>query len=196
MATITFPVSANIAEMQWRLVMPAQTNISGWTGQRQTLASNRGWWECQLALAPIVGQVAARPFRSFIAQARGSVNDFRIPAFPRDQTSLTNTVTVQGANQTGRSIITTGWPNSTTVLLAGDYITINDQLLQLTANVVSNASGVATVSFDPPIRAAPTNGSSVVYKRPTALMYFVEEPILAVTVGDVYTLSLNLRESF
>lgn len=196
MATITFPANAIISEMQWRLIMPSQTNISGWTGQRQTLASNRGWWECQLSLAPIVGQVAARPWRSFLAQARGSANDFRVPAFPRDQSALTNTVTVQGANQTGRSIVTAGWPNSTTVLQAGDYITINDQLLQLTANVTSNGSGVATVSFEPPIRTSPVNGAPVVYKRPTALMYLVEEPTLGVSVGDVYTLSLNLREAF
>lgn len=196
MATITFPAGAVIAEMQWRLVMPAQTNVSEWTGQRQTIASNRGWWECQLVPAPLVGQAAIRPWRSFIAQARGSTNDFRVPVFPRDQSSLTNTVTVQGANQTGRSIVTAGWPNSVTVLQAGDYITIGDQLLQLTANVTSDGSGVATVTFEPPIREAPANGASVVYKRPTALMYLVEEPVISVGVGDVYSLALNLREAF
>jgi len=196
MATITFPSNYNAAELQWKLIMPAQTNISGWTGQRQVIASNRGWWECQFTPPPLVGRDAVRPWRSFIVKARGSANDFQVLAHPRPQSALSNTVLVQGAGQTGRSIVTDGWPNSTTSLLAGDYVTINDQLLQLTADVTSNASGVATLSFEPPIRSAPADNAVVEYKNPYALMYLVEEPVIGVTVGDVHTLSLNLREAF
>ena len=196
MATITFPSNAIVEGLQWRLIMPSQTNISGWTGQRQTLGSNRGWWECQYSLAPIVGDTAVKPWRAFVAQARGMANDFRVPVHPRAQSTLGNTVLVQGAGQTGRSIVTDGWPNSATVLSAGDYVTINDQLLQLTANVVSNGSGVATLTFEPPIRVAPGDNVSVEYRNPYALMYMMEEPVLGVAVGDVYTLAFNLRESF
>lgn len=196
MATITFPTNYNAAEMQWKLVMPSQANVSGWTGQRQVIASNRGWWECQFTPPPLVGRDAIRPWRSFIAQARGSANNFQVLAHPRPQSTLANTVLVQGAGQTGRSIVTDGWPNSTTVLSAGDYVTIGDQLLQLTSDVTSNGSGVATLTFEPPIRSAPADNAPVEYKNPYALMYFVEEPVIGVTVGDVHTLSLNLRESF
>lgn len=196
MATITFPNNSVIAGLQWKLVMPSQTNISGWTGQRQVLASNRGWWECVLTPAPIVGDAAVKPWRAFLAQARGMVNDFQVKVHPRPQSALANTVLVQGAGQTGRSIVTDGWPNSTTVLSAGDYVTINNQLLQLTANVTSNGSGVATLTFEPPIRSAPADNAPVEYRNPYALMYLTEEPALSVSVGDVYTLTLNLREAF
>lgn len=196
MATITFPSSPKPSGMQWRLVMPAQNNVSGWTGQRQVLASNRGWWECSVTLPPIVGRAAARPWKSFIAQARGMANDFRVPVDPTPQSALTNTVLVQGAGQTGRSIVTDGWPNSTTVLSAGDYVTIGDQLLQLTANVTSNGSGVATLTFEPPIRTAPADNAPVEYKNPYALMYFVEEPMQSVGLADVYTIGFELREAF
>lgn len=196
MATITFPSNYNAAELQWKLMMPAQTNVSGWTGQRQVIASNRGWWECQFTPPPLVGRDAVRPWRSFVAQARGSANDFQVLAHPRPQSTLANTVLVQGAGQTGRSIVTDGWPNSTTVLEAGDYVTIGNQLLQLTADVTSNGSGVATLTFEPPIRSAPSDNAPVEYKNPYALMYLVEEPVIGVSVGDVHTLSLNLRESF
>lgn len=196
MATITFPSSPKPSGMQWRLVMPAQNNVSGWTGQRQVLASNRGWWECSVTLPPIVGRAAARPWKSFIAQARGMANDFRVPVDPTPQSALTNTVLVQGAGQIGRSIVTDGWPNSTTVLSAGDYVTIGDQLLQLTANVTSNGSGVATLTFEPPIRTAPADNAPVEYKNPYALMYFVEEPMQSVGLADVYTIGFELREAF
>lgn len=196
MATITFPSTPKPSGMQWRLVMPAQNNVSGWTGERQVIASNRGWWECSLSLPPIVGTAAVKPWRSYIAQARGVVNDFRITVHPTAQSALANTVLVRGGGQTGRSIISDGWPNSTTVLSAGDYVTIEDQLVQLTANVTSNGSGIATLTFEPPIRRAPADNAPVEYRNPYALMYFVEEPMLSVGIGDVYTLAFELRESF
>jgi hypothetical protein len=52
------------------------------------------------------------------------------------------------------------------------------------------------LSFEPPIRSAPADNAVVEYKNPYALMYLVEEPVIGVTVGDVHTLSLNLREAF
>jgi hypothetical protein len=196
MATITFPSNYNAAALQWKLIMPSQTNVSGWTGQRQTIGSNRGWWECQFTPPPLVGREAIRPWRSFVAQARGGVNDFRVLAHPRPQSTLANTVLVRGGGQTGRSIITDGWPNSVTPILAGDYITIGDQLLQLTADVVSDGSGIATLTFEPPIRRAPSDNSPVEYKNPYALMYMIQEPAISVSVGDVHTFALELREAF
>lgn len=196
MATITFPSDPKPSGMQWKMVMPSQNNVSGWTGQRQVLASNRGWWECSFALPPIVGRAAAKPWKSFIAQARGMANDFRVPVDPTPQSALANTVLVRGAGQTGRSIVTDGWPTSATPLSAGDYVTIEDQLLQLTASVTSDGSGIATLTFEPPIRSAPADYTSVEYKNPYALMYFVEEPMQSVGLADVYTIGFELREAF
>jgi hypothetical protein len=203
--------------MSWRLVMPSQTNVSEWTGRRQTIASGRGWWECQLSLPPIVGTANVNAWRAFIAKARGGANDFQIPVDPTAQapnitttavgslslnftTNLYQTFSptplVNGSGQTGRTLSTTGWPVSSTVLQAGQFVTINDQLLQLTENVVSNASGIATLTFEPPVRVSPANNAPVEYENPYCLMYFVEEPTLSVENGYVYSLSLNLRESF
>ena len=196
MATITYPSTPKPSGMSWRLVMPAQTNVSEWTGRRQTVASGRGWWECQLSLPPIVGTTNINAWRSFIAKSRGSANDFQIPVDPTAQSASTATPLVNGAGQTGRTLNTDGWPLSTTVLQAGQYVTINNQLLQLTENVTSNGSGVATLTFEPPIRTSPADNAAIEYKNPFCLMYFVEEPTLSVENGYVYSLSLNLRESF
>jgi hypothetical protein len=103
---------------------------------------------------------------------------------------------VNGAGQQGRTLNTDGWPLSTTVLQAGQYVTINNQLLQLTENVTSNGSGVATLTFEPPVRVSPADNAAIEYKNPYCLMYLVEEPTLSVETGYVYSLSLNLRESF
>lgn len=196
MATITFPSSPKPAGMSWRLVQPAQQNISQWTGARQVLASGRGWWECGLTLPPIVGETDANSWRAFMALARGAVNDFRVPVNEIAQSSATATPLVNGAGQTGRSINTDGWPASTTVLYAGQFVTIANQLLQLTANITSNASGQATISFEPAIRVATVDNAAIEFKNPYALMYFLEDPGYSVGPGLVYSISFNLRESF
>ena len=184
--------------------MPAQTNVSDWTGRRQTIASGRGWWECQITLPPIVTTARINAWRAFIAKSRGAANDFQIPVDPTAQSTLGSGVIgrVNGSNQTGRTLNTDGWPVSTTVLVAGQFVTINDptalrpQLLQLTENITSNASGQAVITFEPPIRVSPADNVAIEYKNPFCLMYLVEEPTLSVETGYVYSLSLNLRESF
>ena len=196
MATITYPSTPKPQGIAWRLLMPAQTNVSDWTGRRQTLASGRGWWEAQITFPPIIGTTNINAWRSFIAKSRGTANDFRVPVDPVAQSSATATPLVNGAGQTGRTLNTDGWPLSSTVLQAGQFVTINNQLLQLTENVTSNGSGVATLTFEPPIRTSPADNAAIEYKNPYCLMYFVEEPTLSVENGYVYSLSLNLRESF
>ena len=196
MATITYPSTPRPQGMSWRLVMPAQTNVSDWTGRRQTIASGRGWWEAQVTFPPIVGTTNINAWRAFIAKSRGAANDFQVKVDPTAQSSSTATPLVNGAAQTGRTLNTDGWPLSTTVLQAGQYVTINNQLLQLTENVTSNGSGVATLTFEPPVRVSPADNAAIEYKNPYCLMYLVEEPTLSVEVGYVYSLSLNLRESF
>lgn len=196
MSTITFPSTPKPESMSWKLVQPAQNNISGWSGARQVLASNRGWWECEVVLPPIVGTAKFNAWRSFTAQMRGMVNDAQIPVDPTAQSAIANTMSVNGSGQTGRSINVDGLPNSTTVLTAGQFVTINYQLLQLTANVTSNGSGQATLTFEPPIRSAPSDNAVVEFKNPYCLMYLVQEPTYSVTKGYVYSLSFSLRECF
>ena len=196
MATITYPSTPRPQGMSWRLVLPAQTNVSDWTGRRQTIASGRGWWEAQVTFPPIVGTTNINAWRAFIAKSRGAANDFQVKVDPTAQSSSTATPLVNGAGQTGRTLNTDGWPTSTTVLQAGQYVTINNQLLQLTENVTSNGSGVAVLTFEPPVRVSPADNAAIEYKNPYCLMYLVEEPTLSGEVGYVYSLSLNLRESF
>lgn len=196
MTTITFPSSPKPSGMSWRLVQPAQQNMSEWTGARQVLASGRGWWECSVTLPPIVGEAAVNPWRAFFGLARGAANDFQVPVNEIAQSGLSVTARINGAGQTGRSLNTDGWPNSTAVLSAGQFVTIGNQLLQLTADVTSNGSGEATLSFEPAIRVSPADNAVIEYKNPYALMYFVDNPGYSVEPGLIYSLTLNLRESF
>jgi len=196
MTTITLPSTPKPQTMSWRLLMPTQANVSSWTGKRQVVASGRGWWECDFNLPPIVGSTNINAWRAFVALARGTANDFYIPVDPTAQSALSNTVRTNGTDQTGRAIATDGWPNSTTVLQAGQFVTINDQLLQVTSDVTSNGSGQATIAVEPPVRQPVADNSVVEYKNPFCKMYMTEEPNISVEPGYVYNISLRLREAF
>ena len=196
MTTISLPLTSRFQSMNWRLVQPAQNNISGWTGARQVLASGRGWWECEATLPPIVGTANFNPWRSFVALMRGAANDSQIPVDPIAQSSLSNIMSVNGAGQTGRNLNVDGLPNSAVVLKAGQFVTVNNQLLQLTADVSTNGTGQATLSFEPALRFAPSDNAVVEYKNPYCLMYLTSEPSYSVESGYIYSLSLSLRESF
>lgn len=196
MTTITIPSTPKPQTMNWKLVMPAQNNISQWTGARQVLVSGRGWWECQITYPPIVGSANFRAWASFIAKMQGPVNDVQIAVDPTAQSALPNAMLVNGASQTGRTLNVDGMPYSSTILYAGQYVTVGNQLLQLTADVTTNGTGQAALSFEPPLRASPADNATVEYKNPYCLMYLVDDPSRSIEPGYVYAISFNLRECF
>ena len=109
---------------------------------------------------------------------------------------LVNTVRVKGAGQTGNTLITDGWPASVTVLKAGMFVTVADQLLQLTSNATTNGSGEVTLTFKPALRVAPADNAVIEYKNPYCLMFLKDEPTPSIDQGYIYGLTFNLRESF
>jgi hypothetical protein len=190
------PSTPYARSIDWSLVRPVQVNVSEWTGARQALDLGRGWWECDYTLPPIVGN-DARAWQVFVALARGGANTFEVLVTPSKQSPFVSAVPlVNGGSQTGRSLVTDGWPVSATPLYAGQYVTVNDQLLQLTADVTANGSGQATISFEPPLRASPADNAAIEYLRPYCLMYVTQEPVQGGTIGQTYTLALKLREAF
>ena len=62
---------------------------------------------------------------------------------------------VKGANQTGNSILTDGWPNNTAVLKAGDLVRLGALLpvFEVRDDVTSDGSGNATLVLNPRIIA-------------------------------------------
>jgi hypothetical protein len=52
---------------------------------------------------------------------------------------------VSDANQTGTLLGSKGWTPGVLVLRTGDYITVNDELKMVTADVTSTAAGTAVI---------------------------------------------------
>lgn len=81
---------------------------------------------------------------------------------------------VNGAAQVGASLVTDGWPNNTTVLKIGDYLSFDAggrrELKQVVADAISNGSGQATISIKPDIRVSPTDNAAIEITNPTCVM--------------------------
>jgi hypothetical protein len=84
---------------------------------------------------------------------------------------------VNGAGQSGSSLITDGWTASTAVLKAGDVITVAGvlQLLEVAADVTSDGSGNATLAIDPPIAVAssPADNAALTINSPAGSVLYV-----------------------
>lgn len=112
-----------------------------------------------------------RKLKAFLAQLRGMSGRF----YMEDKTYLRSgtaagTPLVKGANQVGTTLITDGWnPNQTLLLDIGDYISINYELKIITQVASSDASGEATLTFEPPLRNSPVDNQAIVVDSPKAV---------------------------
>ncbi len=111
-----------------------------------------------------------------IGTGNGATTTFNLPAtfFTGDH------VYVNGVQQTYTT-------NYTTVM--------QHQLLQVTANASSNASGVAVVNFEPILRFSPANGNALILTNPSAVFAFAKPAApISYTAPRIAALSLSLAE--
>lgn len=95
---------------------------------------------------------------AFALAQRGQYSSFSfVPAvLGTPQTAVSGTPLCAGATASGRSVTTDGWANSVTAMVAGEFIKFanHDKVYMLTADVVSNGSGQATLTIEPALYAS------------------------------------------
>ncbi|EBA3774827.1 hypothetical protein AUR71_25765, partial [Salmonella enterica] len=105
---------------------------------------------------------------------------------------------VNGANQTGTELQMSGWTPGVVVLERGDYITVNDELKMVTADVTSTSTGTATVTFAPMLRWSPPDGAAIEVAKPYGIFKLKDNQQGAGNrVPGVFTsYTLELEEAF
>jgi hypothetical protein len=187
MAVIQAP-NWRIRRIEWELDRPAQMNVSAYTGRSKVVANPwHGKWRAKVEMAPIVREENIRPWRAFFAKLRGQVNTFRLPATEGKQNSNNGVEVASTAAANATSITITG---AGSPLFAGQRVTVNGQLLQLT-DVSGN-----TLTFEPPLRAEAEAGTTVVTSEPYALVRLSASAWgEAVDVGQVYGFAFDAEEA-
>ena len=104
---------------------------------------------------------------------------------------------VFGSSQLGSSVNVDGASNSTEILKAGDYFTINKEVKRSTADVTTSGTGTATIPFTPAFRTAPLDNEPVVIDAPKVELRFVQPSIIMDLDSVLYgSVSINATEAW
>lgn len=149
---------------------PAQVNRSGWTGTRKVIGlPGAEMWTAKITLDGIATEEEERLWRAFLFSLRGQANWFRL-LFPCQQ-HAGDRPTVRSGATAGYSLPLQGLAASTTVLTAGQFLTVplpsgRHRMVSLSAALNSNGSGQGTAYFEQQLTEVPSTGATVESKAP------------------------------
>jgi hypothetical protein len=172
------------------------------SGRRQTRLIGGQYWKLYATYPPMTRAEFA-PIYAFMMKQRGSFDTFTVkPPVLKDAAGATQgTPLVNGASQTGRSIVTDGWGTGAeiTVLKAGDFIgfTNHTKIYMVTGDVTCDTSGNATIAIEPELQTSPSDNEALVVDN-VAFTVYSESGIFETTTNtsNVFSFSLNLCEAF
>lgn len=142
--------------------------------RRQVRSGNAQQWSFKLNWESL-DRGEAGILAAFVNAQRGQYGAFEIGlpgAFKNSAANPTGTPRLVGVAAAGvQTLNTDGWAASKTVLKAGDFLRLSSgtKLYQVTSDVVSNASGVATVLIFPQLYAVAADNTALVVNNITML---------------------------
>ncbi len=168
---IAFPLDLPDTDSFREARMTARTIVgvtrSPFTGAQQVQKHQGQWWEFECALVPM-NRDTAEDWIAFLLSLNGQEGTFLLGdplgAVPRG--NAMGSPLIKGASQTGRTLITDGWINSTqNILKAGDYLQIGSgsetRLYKVLTNATSDSTGKATLDIFPEIKSAYSDNTAI-----------------------------------
>jgi len=161
----TFPTSPAFNSLSIGSVQPSfiSRSISGRRQARQT----HGQYFKMTATFPPMTRAQFAPIHAFVLKQRGQYESFQVipPVVGVGLGSPAGTPLVNGADQTGRTIVTDGWSNSIVIFKAGDYLKFanHDKVYAVTVDASSSGAGAATIAIEPALITSPATDSAITY---------------------------------
>lgn len=199
MTLLTFPPTG-IRRAERRLAEASAGAVSPFTGSIQVQDWGGRWWEYSIDVVITQG-AQGRALSAFFAQLGGLRGRFLFTDPQRREPSDVGLPIVSGLDQSGTSLATSGWLPGTTPLQTGDLIQLGSgettRLHQLTADVISDATGLATLSLVPGIRPgdAPVDGGAIVTDGPQVILRAMAPIPTTIDLPDHYSFSFDAREA-
>ena len=187
-----------VQSLERRLVTATAVSASPFTGTEEVLDWGGEWWDYAIEMARLTGRDGRR-LSAFIAALGGPRGRFlfRDPTIRQPGSALAPHVL--GGFQTGGMLITAGWPPFTSPLLAGDFFSLGSdaqtRLHQLTEDVETDESGVATLAFVPRLRSAPVDGTPLEIAAPALVLRLTAPVPTRIGRADTFLFTLAAREA-
>ena len=173
--TISYPLSTptniGIANITLSAENAVAISQSPFTYQQQVVAHPGQRWAASISLPPMK-RPDAEYWVAFLLSLKGQIGTFLLgdPNCVTAQGSASTTPgtpLVNGAGQTGDTLIIDGLPVSTTgYLLPGDYIQLGSstttQFYKVLTQVNTSVSGGATLDLWPNLRSSPANNATII----------------------------------
>jgi len=182
------------------LYVPSQVNRSRWTGRRKVVGlPGAETWRGTVQIGPLVTEAEERVWRKFLLGLRGQQNVFHWP-LPRNPHIGAKPVVASGAVP-GYTLPLQGMQPNARIVRAGQYMTIplpsgHYRTVCLMDDLVSNASGQATATFEPAITELPALAAVVETVNPFIPMSVAsDEPLGFVHDDAIGIVSFEVEEA-
>ena len=195
----SFPTSPKIASINISSLQPTLISRTI-SGRKQARQIGGQLWRMSCNFAPLT-RAQFSPILAFIISQRGAYDTFTIaPNVHKDtQGVASGSAIVNGASQTGRTVVTDNWANSSAVMKAGDFIKFggHSKVYMVTGDVTSDGSGNASISIEPALITSPADNEAVVYNDiPFTVSLDGEIQEFQAGRNGFYTYSMDLIEVF
>ena len=162
----TFPSSPAFNSLEVNSIQP--TFVSRTISGRRQARQIAGQFFSMTATFPPMTRAQFAPIDAFVMKQRGQYETFTLvlPVLSTGLGSPAGTPLVNGASQTGRSIITDGWTNNIQIFKAGDYLKFanHGKVYKVIADVSSHETlGTATIDIEPALVTSPVNDSAITH---------------------------------
>lgn len=165
MAVLEWPADICPSSLTWRPESNAKTFRSPFNGASQTVRFPGTRWVCALTFNNLSDDKSRR-LDALIASLDGEYGRVKIRDWGREGHKPAGLPLVSDPNQTGIVLMTKGWSPGVVVLRAGDYLTVNDELKMVTADVASAAGGTAVIPIAPMLRSSPPANARIEVQAP------------------------------
>ncbi len=169
---LTLPAEPGIKNFLFNPDTNNTEQTSPFTGNSQRGLLAYHLWEAAFTVPDIGNQVQAEEWVSFITKLYGIFGNYKmvLPGYTGPSTGYAGpTPLVNGASQTGNSLILDGMSNTTSIFAIGNRFTVNDEMLVVREPLTSDGGGAGTVVFDPPLKVSPANNDPLEINAP----YFI-----------------------
>lgn len=185
------------SSLSWGLVSNSKSFRSPFNGSTQVARYPGSRWSCTVTANNLTDEQARR-LEAMIAMLDGEYGRVRLSDYGRVGRLPAGVPVVDGADQTGSALSSRGWTPGTTVLQVGDYLTVNDELKMVTADVKSSASGTAIIPIAPILRSSPPNGTAIEVRQPYGIFKLKSgDQTVGERIPGVFTsFSIEFEEAF
>jgi len=185
MAVLTFPATLTPNTSTWGVTARSRVFTSPLSGVTQVSLFPGSHWHASIRF-DFLTDADRRVLAAFLVELEGMSGRFFL--FDHSMTTprgvATGTPLINGASQTGSSLITDGWTTGiTNIMRAGDFISFDPptadrrELKMVTADVNSDGGGNATLAIKPPIRESPADGAALTTASASTIMRLTADTV-------------------